>query len=128
MSITRLKKWLLGGAIAVATLVPFGANSTQAAESTKRVLVKTLNYRSNADQTSTQKVRWGRGYYRTPYGAYYGGPRGYGVPRYYSAYRGGYYAPYGGHYGRGYYGGGVRVGGLGVFGGNSVPHTHGNKL
>lgn len=138
MFIARYKKWLLGGAIAIASLIPFGSSSARGAESASRVPVKTLAYRGDADQPPTHEVRWGRGYYRGPYGAYYGGPRGYyGGPRYYSGYRGygyggryyapydgfygrgyygpGYYGPGPGYYGRGYYGGGVRVGGLGIF-------------
>src|SRR5262249_47237695 len=114
---------------------PFGISSVQAAEGSLRVPVKTLTYhsegvRSEAEQTPTQEVRWGRGYGRGYGGAYFG-PRGYYAPRYYSGYRGGYYAPYdryyrggyyggpgyygGRYYGGGYYGGGVRVGGLGIF-------------
>ena len=135
MSITRYKKWLFGGAIAAASLMPFGISSAQAAAGSLRVPVKTLTYRSegdrsDAEQTPTQEVRWGRGYGRGYGGAYFG-PRGYYAPRYYSGYRGGYYAPYdryyrggyyggpgyygGRYYGGGYYGGGVRVGGMGIF-------------
>lgn len=124
MSIPRYKKWLLGGAVAFAALLPLGASSAAAAESAAGVPMKTLTYRGETDQTRVQEVRWGR--------RYYGGPGRYYAPRYYSGYRGGYYAPYGGYYGRGYYGpgyygprygyygrgyygGGVRVGGMGVF-------------
>ena len=130
MSITGYKKWLLGGGVALASLLPFGNSSAQAAESASRVPVTTLMYRGDAASIQAQEVRWGRGwgrgYYGAPDGAYFG-PRGYYPPRYSTGYRGGYYAPYGGYYGRGYYGpghgyyrrgyygGGVRVGGLGIF-------------
>ncbi|MGD9634729.1 MAG: hypothetical protein AB7G28_21150 [Pirellulales bacterium] len=134
MTTSRSKKWLLGTAAAVAMLIPFGiACGARADDGALQVPVRTLTYRADGAGAPVQEVRWGRGFYRGPYGyygGYYGRPADY-YPRYYSGYRGGYapygdypyggyygpryYGPgYGGYYGGGYYGGGVRVGRWGV--------------